>query len=162
MAYNEPYKNGQVFVNNQFSTADKKARFIPITPKLPVQQTSSDYPFVMNSGRIRDQWHTMSRTGKSTALSTHITRPYIEINPIDASRLNIKANDLITANAKTGQVTAHAKALSTRLSSNLSLVPLSSMPRVNLLPRDSSIHTGLIFVQSSLRVRNNELNHFPP
>ena len=106
---NEPYKNGQVFVNNQFSTADKKARFIPITPKLPVQQTSSDYPFVMNSGRIRDQWHTMSRTGKSTALSTHITRPYIEINPIDASKLNIKANDLITANAKTGQVTAHAK-----------------------------------------------------
>ncbi len=106
---NEPYKNGQVFVNNQFSTADKKARFIPITPKLPVQQTSSDYPFVMNSGRIRDQWHTMSRTGKSTALSTHITRPYIEINPIDACKLNIKANDLITANAKTGQVTAHAK-----------------------------------------------------
>ncbi|AZN32467.1 nitrate reductase [Pseudoalteromonas sp. Xi13] len=106
---NEPYKNGQVFVNKQFSTADKKARFIPITPKLPVQQTSSDYPFVMNSGRIRDQWHTMSRTGKSTALSTHITRPYIEINPIDASKLNIKANDLITANAKTGQVTAHAK-----------------------------------------------------
>ena len=106
---NEPYKNGQVFVNNQFSTADKKARFIPITPKLPVQQTSSDYPFVMNSGRIRDQWHTMSRTGKSTALSTHITRPYIEINPIDASKLNIKANDLITGNAKTGQVTAHAK-----------------------------------------------------
>ncbi|MEL0632930.1 nitrate reductase [Pseudoalteromonas carrageenovora] len=106
---NEPYKNGQVFANKQFSTADKKARFIPIAPKLPVQQTSSDYPFVMNSGRIRDQWHTMSRTGKSTALSTHITRPYIEINPIDASKLNIKANDLITANAKTGQVTAHAK-----------------------------------------------------
>ena len=106
---NEPYKNGQVFTDNQFSTADKKARFIPITPQLPVQKTSSDYPFVMNSGRIRDQWHTMSRTGKSTALSSHITRPYIEINPLDASKLAIKQNDLISAIALTGQVTAHAK-----------------------------------------------------
>ena len=106
---NEPYKNGQVFTNNQFSTADKKARFIPITPQLPVQKTSNDYPFVMNSGRIRDQWHTMSRTGKSTALSSHITRPYIEINPLDASKLAIKQNDLISAIAQTGQVTAHAK-----------------------------------------------------
>ena len=106
---NQPYKNGQVFTDNQFSTADKKARFIPITPKLPVQKTSSDYPFVMNSGRIRDQWHTMSRTGKSTALSSHITRPYIEINPLDASKLAIKQNDLISAIAQTGQVTAHAK-----------------------------------------------------
>ncbi|MBH0027484.1 nitrate reductase [Pseudoalteromonas sp. SWN29] len=106
---NQPYKNGQVFTDNQFSTADKKARFIPITPQLPVQKTSSDYPFVMNSGRIRDQWHTMSRTGKSTALSSHITRPYIEINPLDASKLAIKQNDLISAIAQTGQVTAHAK-----------------------------------------------------
>ena len=106
---NQPYKNGQVFTDNQFSTADKKARFIPITPQLPVQQTSSDYPFIMNSGRIRDQWHTMSRTGKSTALSSHITRPYIEINPLDASKLAIKQNDLISAIALTGQVTAHAK-----------------------------------------------------
>lgn len=106
---NQPYKNGQVFTDNQFSTADKKARFIPITPQLPVQQTSNDYPFVMNSGRIRDQWHTMSRTGKSTALSSHITRPYIEINPLDASKLAIKQNDLISAIAQTGHVTAHAK-----------------------------------------------------
>ncbi|MBB1444191.1 nitrate reductase [Pseudoalteromonas sp. SG43-3] len=106
---NQPYKNGQVFTDNQFSTADKKARFIPITPQLPVQQTSCDYPFIMNSGRIRDQWHTMSRTGKSTALSSHITRPYIEINPLDASKLAIKQNDLISAIAQTGQVTAHAK-----------------------------------------------------
>ncbi|MBH0040082.1 nitrate reductase [Pseudoalteromonas sp. SWN166] len=106
---NQPYKNGQVFTDNQFSTADKKARFIPIAPQLPVQKTSSDYPFVMNSGRIRDQWHTMSRTGKSTALSSHITRPYIEINPLDASKLAIKQNDLISAIAQTGQVTAHAK-----------------------------------------------------
>lgn len=106
---NQPYKNGQVFTNNQFSTIDKKARFIPIMPQLPVQKTSNDYPFVMNSGRIRDQWHTMSRTGKSTALSSHITRPYIEINPLDASKLAIKQNDLISAIAQTGQVTAHAK-----------------------------------------------------
>jgi assimilatory nitrate reductase catalytic subunit len=105
----KPHLNGRVFSDFSFSTNDKKAHFIAITPKLPEQQTSHDYPFVMNSGRVRDQWHTMTRTGKAATLSSHITRPYIEINPIDAQALSLATDDLIHATAATGQVTAHAK-----------------------------------------------------
>ena len=103
------HKNGQVFYKNQFSTANNKARFIAITPQLPKQTTSSEYPLVMNSGRIRDQWHTMTRTGKSASLSSHITRPYIEVHPKDANQLGINNNDLVIAEAKTGKVIANAK-----------------------------------------------------
>lgn len=103
------YQHGQVFSQNQFSTTNKKARFIAITPQLPKQVTSSEYPLVMNSGRIRDQWHTMTRTGKSATLSTHITRPYIELHPKDASRLGINNDDLVRAQSKVGEVIANAK-----------------------------------------------------
>ncbi|CAM3656871.1 MULTISPECIES: nitrate reductase [Pseudoalteromonas] len=106
---NDSYQYGQVFSQNQFSTANKKARFIPITPQLPKQVTSTEYPLVMNSGRIRDQWHTMTRTGKSATLSSHITRPYIEIHPQDASQLGINNDDLVQAISKVGDVIANAK-----------------------------------------------------
>ena len=102
-------RRGQVFSQHKFSTTNKKARFIAITPQLPKQVTSSEYPLVMNSGRIRDQWHTMTRTGKSNSLSMHITRPYIELHPKDASQLGIKNNDLVRAESKMGKVIANAK-----------------------------------------------------
>ncbi|MBQ4832273.1 nitrate reductase [Pseudoalteromonas sp. MMG010] len=105
----KPYLNGQVFSDLRFSTDNKKAHFIAITPKLPEQKTSADYPFVMNSGRVRDQWHTMTRTGKAATLASHVTRPYIEIHPEDAKKRAIKHDDLVHANAITGRVTAHAK-----------------------------------------------------
>ncbi|MCQ8878776.1 molybdopterin-dependent oxidoreductase [Pseudoalteromonas shioyasakiensis] len=97
----------QLFANNAFSTDDKKAHFIPITPQLPRQQTTVEYPFVMNSGRIRDHWHTMTRTGEASRLSAHITRPYIEINLADATALALKTDDLITAQSASGEVCAH-------------------------------------------------------
>lgn len=101
--------NGQVFSQYQFSTATKKARFIAITPQLPKQSTSAEYPLVMNSGRIRDQWHTMTRTGKSETLSGHIARPYIEVHPKDASKLGIHEHGLVCAQSSTGKVIANAK-----------------------------------------------------
>lgn len=96
-----------LFGNHQFSTEDKKAHFIAITPQLPSQQTSAEFPFVMNSGRIRDHWHTMTRTGEASRLSAHITRPYIEVHPKDAQALALKTDDLIIARSATGEVCAH-------------------------------------------------------
>lgn len=98
-----------LFAGNRFSTASGKANFVAITPRLPEQATSADYPFVMNSGRIRDQWHTMTRTGKAARLSAHITRPYIEINPKDAAQLVVTDEQLLKAESVTGSVIAHAK-----------------------------------------------------
>ena len=47
--------------------------------------TDERYPLVLNTGRIRDQWHTMTRTGKSARLSGHIIEPYAELHPRDAA-----------------------------------------------------------------------------
>ncbi len=100
--------NGKVFVNRRFSHASGNARFIPVIPQLPVQQTCTTYPLVMNSGRVRDQWHTMTRTGKAATLTTHTDKPYISLHPIDARKYEVAEGDLVKASSATGYVIAYA------------------------------------------------------
>ena len=80
---NNTYPEGKkrVYEDGKFSTPSGKALFFPITPRQPTQKTSEKFPFRLNSGRLRDQWHTMSRTGKAPQLTAHTDKCYIYINP---------------------------------------------------------------------------------
>ena len=49
----------------------------------------ADFPFLLNTGRVRDQWHTMTRTGLSPKLAGHLLDPFVEVNPDDASKLGL-------------------------------------------------------------------------
>lgn len=75
------------FADGGFFTPDRKARFV--APDAPMLRTppSRDFPFVLNTGRVRDQWHTMTRTGLSPRLALHVPEPFVEINPDDARNL---------------------------------------------------------------------------
>ncbi|XOV77872.1 MAG: molybdopterin-dependent oxidoreductase [Aestuariibacter sp.] len=90
-----PQGTKRLFSDGQFFTASKKAQFIAVDPQNPTQQTNETYPFLLNSGRIRDQWHTMTRTGKVAELSTHNDKPYLDIHPADAQALNLSPDDLV-------------------------------------------------------------------
>lgn len=80
----------RLFTQGQFAHADGKAKFIATQAINPVNNVSSEYPLILNTGRIRDQWHTMSRTGLSANLSTHRPEPYCEIHPNDALKYGIR------------------------------------------------------------------------
>lgn len=80
------------FANGEFYTSDKKANFI--APK-PIADDEGNSGFTLNTGRIRDHWHTMTRTGKSARLSAHIGEPFCEIHPSDAVQLGVKSDSLI-------------------------------------------------------------------
>ena len=84
----------RLFADGGFFTRDRKARFVAIAPPRLAASTSRDWPFVLNTGRVRDQWHTMTRTGLSPRLSTHIAEPYVEIHPDDALRLRLEQGTL--------------------------------------------------------------------
>jgi anaerobic selenocysteine-containing dehydrogenase len=56
-------------------------RLIPITPRLSAARLDARHPFLLNTGRIRDQWHTMTRSGRSVRLLSHIAEPFVEIHP---------------------------------------------------------------------------------
>jgi assimilatory nitrate reductase catalytic subunit len=85
----------RLFTDNTFYTKNKRANFIAVTPQLPTQQTNRQYSLVLNSGRIRDQWHTMTRTGQSYALTQHVEEPFVAIHPQDAKAFYLAEGDLV-------------------------------------------------------------------
>ncbi|RVC13050.1 nitrate reductase, partial [Mesorhizobium sp. M7A.F.Ca.AU.001.01.1.1] len=95
------------FANGNFFTPDRKARFIAIRPTTEIR-TSPDYPLILNTGRIRDHWHTMTRTGKSPRLSQHIAEPFVEIHPADAQRFGIGDADIARVSSPRGDVLVRA------------------------------------------------------
>lgn len=84
----------RLFENGRFSHAGGRAKFIATIAENPVHAVSGAYPLVLNTGRIRDQWHTMSRTGLSANLSTHRAEPYCEIHPHEALKYGVKDGEL--------------------------------------------------------------------
>lgn len=99
----------RVYADGKFNTPSGKAKFIPVKPQLPLQKTSAEFPFVLNSGRLRDQWHTMTRTGKTNKLSKHTDKPYLYLHPTDAKALAVQNDDMLSITASTGQAIAHVK-----------------------------------------------------
>jgi assimilatory nitrate reductase catalytic subunit len=92
----------RLFAEGGFFTPDRKARFIAIDPPGLAASVSDERPFVLNTGRIRDQWHTMTRTGLSPLLSAHIPEPFVEVHPDDAARLGLQQGGLAKVTTEYG------------------------------------------------------------
>ena len=82
----------RLFGDGQFFTPNGKAMFVAVEP--PESAAPGD-SFVLNTGRLRDHWHTMTRTGLSSRLSAHIAEPFAEIHPEDAARLGVADAGLV-------------------------------------------------------------------
>ena len=95
-------KGGRFFGDGLFHTSSGKARMVPVTPRLP-PAVSDAYPFRLNTGRVRDHWHTMTRTGLSPRLSRHLAEPFLEIHPSDASRLELAPATLAEVSSPHGR-----------------------------------------------------------
>ena len=72
------------FADGAFFTPDRRARFV--APEIPALKgtAGAEFPFILNTGRVRDQWHTMTRTGLSPRLGQHAPEPFVEVNQNDA------------------------------------------------------------------------------
>lgn len=88
-------KGGRFFGDGRFFTATGKARMLPLHPLPPAAALSPNRPFRLNTGRNRDQWHTMTRTAKSPRLSAHLPEPFLDIHPNDAVRLKLDLAALV-------------------------------------------------------------------
>ena len=98
----EVHQIGQRLSQGQFSHVDGKARLVPTIAADPVHAISAEYPLILNTGRIRDQWHTMSRTGLSASLSQHRAEPYCELHPHDALKYGLKDAELVEVKSAWG------------------------------------------------------------
>ena len=100
---------GRFFGDGRFFHADGKARLVPVTWRPPAARTGPRYPFRLNTGRVRDQWHTMTRTALSPRLSAHLAEPFLDLHPGDAARLGVRGADLVRVQSPCGQAILRAR-----------------------------------------------------
>ena len=98
-----PQGTKRLLTDGKFFTPDRKANFLVNMPRLQERTISLEHPLMLNTGRIRDQWHTMTRTGTSANLLSHIHLPFIEVNADDINRYQLTAGHLATLKNEFGE-----------------------------------------------------------
>jgi assimilatory nitrate reductase catalytic subunit len=93
------------FAEGRFFSNDHRARFI--APEIPAlrTETTAGRPLRLNTGRIRDQWHTMTRSGLSPRLGQHLPEPFVEVHPDDAIRFGVTDDSFARVVTDYGQCT---------------------------------------------------------
>jgi len=89
------------FAGGRFSTDDRRARLVPVAQK-PLPEPLAKWPLTLNTGRYRDQWHTMTRTGLAPKLARHREEPLVEVHPDDAARLGLTDGGLARVDTPQG------------------------------------------------------------
>ncbi|HEV7690191.1 MAG TPA: molybdopterin-dependent oxidoreductase [Hyphomonadaceae bacterium] len=99
----------RLFTDRVFPRPDGRARMVAVRAKGPAEPVSLRYPLSLNTGRIRDQWHTMTRTALSPALMRHIPEPFVEIHPQDAAASGVIDGRLTCIETARGETVALAR-----------------------------------------------------
>lgn len=95
------------FSDNGFTSKNSRAKMVFVEPKQRAQET--EYAFRLNTGRYRDQWHSMTRTGLSPTLSCHLNEPMVEIHPDDAKRVGLSDGALANLTTATSETIFRTK-----------------------------------------------------
>lgn len=100
----------RLFTDRIFYTPSAKARFLALDhPENLSDPPTAEFPLILTTGRIRDQWHTMTKTGKVNKLKQHIDKPFLEIHPDDALARYIGDGDVVVVSNVRGEVRVAAK-----------------------------------------------------
>lgn len=94
----------RLYEDSIFPTPDGRARFVDTVYKPVAEAREARYPFSLNTGRLRDQWHGMSRTGTVGRLFGHVAEPLVQMNAQDMARRQLKDGDLVHLTSKRGSI----------------------------------------------------------
>ena len=101
-------QGGRFFADGRFYTPDARARMIPVETRAMAAPVTTAHPLRLNTGRVRDHWHTMTRTARASRLNQHIAEPYAEIHPDDAKTYGIEPAILLRVSNEHGGMIARA------------------------------------------------------
>ncbi|MBS3963196.1 MAG: molybdopterin-dependent oxidoreductase [Methylomonas sp.] len=104
-----PEGRARLFDDGRFFTASGRAQFVAATPKPPAHPVDADYPLVLNTGRVRDQWHTMTRTAIAAKLNQHRPEVYVDVHPVDAERHRLSDGGLARLDSMRGHLLARVR-----------------------------------------------------
>jgi len=99
----------RLFTDQQFYTPSRRAIIQPVQVAFRSEATDEEFPFILTTGRIRDQWHTMTKTGKVSKLNQHSPQAFLELHPHDAAALGLAEGDLMTVTSRRGEVRVAAR-----------------------------------------------------
>jgi assimilatory nitrate reductase catalytic subunit len=99
----------RLFADGRFYHTDGRARLVPTRPRPPKFALDQEYPLVLNTGRIRDQWHTMTRSGLSPRLASHLAEPFVDMNAADALRFGARDGGLVRVITRWGRMVARLR-----------------------------------------------------
>jgi ferredoxin-nitrate reductase len=99
----------RLFTDQQFHTPSRRAIIHPVTAAFRSEAPDEEFPFILTTGRVRDQWHTMTKTGKVSKLNQHIPQVFLEIHPDDAATLHVREGDLVAVQSRRGEVRVAAR-----------------------------------------------------
>jgi len=94
----------RLYADGRFPTPDGRARFAAVPFMPPKEAPDAEYPFSLNTGRLRDQWHGMSRTGTLGRLFGHVSEPSLDLHPNDMQRLGLSDGELVCVRSRRGEV----------------------------------------------------------
>lgn len=105
-----PQGCARLFTDRYFYTVNGRANLIAVQATLPALQTSQQFPFRLNTGRLRDQWHTMTRTGNVEKLLIHTDAPSVSLHPQDIAALHTSEGELLAITSTQGKLLLPVKA----------------------------------------------------
>ncbi|MBL8485336.1 MAG: molybdopterin-dependent oxidoreductase, partial [Rhodocyclaceae bacterium] len=111
-----PYPQGatggraRLYENFRFETPSGRARFVVPTKAITAESVDARFPLHLTTGRLRDQWHTMSRTGKVAQLYNHVEEARIDLHPEDLERRGVTDGQLVRVKSRRGAVILRARA----------------------------------------------------
>ncbi len=100
-----PGGTARLFADGGFFTVDGRARMQPLADPALASPTDERFPLRLNTGRVRDHWHTMTRTGLSPRLSAHLAEPVVSVHPADAARHGLVEGGFARIETRQGRAT---------------------------------------------------------
>ncbi len=99
----------RLFGDGRFAHPDGRARFVATAPRAPAHAPDGEYPLILNTGRVRDQWHTMTRTGRAPRLADHTAESFIDMHPQDALKFGVREGELARLSSEWGAMVARVQ-----------------------------------------------------
>jgi ferredoxin-nitrate reductase len=99
----------RLYTDGIFPTPDGRARLVAVEHAEPAEPPDDGFPLVLTTGRVRDHWHTLTRTGQSPALMARTPEPILEVNLRDAARAGLQDGDFAEVTSRRGKVVAQAR-----------------------------------------------------
>jgi anaerobic selenocysteine-containing dehydrogenase len=112
----------RLYTDRRFPTPNGRARFIPVEHADPVERPSREFPLVLTTGRVKNQWHTMTRTGQVENLLKSCREPFVELHPQDARRYGVQDGDFVELTSRRGKLVAQAR-VTAAIASGICFVP---------------------------------------